>query len=429
MGSDSMGQTSLNRRDLLSGAALLAMGVPLSARAQQDRLFGIAVPEQLTALLPADLTGYARIAEGLVALESDAGRRRLPPTPLAFDSGLPLTDLAGALYRAALPRLVALIDRSERIDPGFAERAGGLLAELHQTQFVLGAALAGAPQGYDGAPLSAVPHLDDGPLMSPGTRAVPDVDDHDDDFAAAPAGPAPAYVFTPPDTVAALPAPDLPAPDVPEPAPPPPPPSKPTALPPLSRARDYASLAAEYGRMFRELNPRTDYADSIGWHLTMLRNAKPRYERVGNQVGVPWHFIGVIHALEASFNFRAHLHNGDHPLHQRTRQVPSGRPLTWLPPADWESSAKDALRLLGFTGKTDWSLERTLYRLEAYNGFGYRGLGVPTPYLWSFSDHYAGGKFVADGKFNGKAKSQQCGTAVMLKALADAGDIVLTHAT
>ena len=49
-------------------------------------------------------------------------------------------------------------------------------------------------------------------------------------------------------------------------------------------------------------------------------------------------------------------------------------------PADWASSAKDALRLLGFTGKTDWSLERTLYRLEAYNGFGYRRMGVPTPY-------------------------------------------------
>jgi lysozyme family protein len=81
------------------------------------------------------------------------------------------------------------------------------------------------------------------------------------------------------------------------------------------------------------------------------------------------------------------------------------------------------LRLLGFTGQTDWSLERTLYRLEAYNGLGYRGLGVPTPYLWSFSNHYERGKFVADGKFSATAKSQQCGAAVMLKLLTDAGEI------
>ena len=139
--------------------------------------------------------------------------------------------------------------------------------------------------------------------------------------------------------------------------------------------------------------------------------------------GVPWHFIAATHGLEASFNFRAHLHNGDFPLTARTRQVPAGRPSQWLPPSDWESSAKDALRLLGFTGQNDWSLERTLYRLEAYNGFGYRGLGVPTPYLWSFSNHYERGKFVADGKFSLTAKSQQCGAAVMLKLLTDAGEL------
>ncbi len=407
---------AVSRRHLLGGAALATVGASLGwagrAWAQDTRLFGIPLPDQLTRLLPADAVGYALIAETLVALEEDADRRRLPPSPLRFDGGLPLADLAGSLYRAALPRLVALIDRSERVDPGFAEQAAGLLAELHQSQFVVGEALAAQPQGFAGAPPGMAPHLGDGPLaLPPGGRAVPDDDDAGSD-------PAP-YVFTPPAAAPAEPAP------APAPAPPPAPPSAPQ---PLSRARDYASLAGEYRRMWDTLAPRDAYADSIGWHLTMLRNARPRYEAVGNQVGVPWHFIGVIHALEASFNFRAHLHNGDHPLTQRTRQVPAGRPATWLPPDDWESSAKDALRLLGFTGKSDWSLERTLYRLEAYNGFGYRRIGVPSPYLWSFSTHYEAGKFVADGKFNAKARSQQCGTAVMLRLLADAGDILLSPA-
>jgi lysozyme family protein len=53
---------------------------------------------------------------------------------------------------------------------------------------------------------------------------------------------------------------------------------------------------------------------------------------------------------------------------------------------------------------------------------------VPTPYLWSFSNHYERGKFVADGKFSSTARSQQCGAAVMLKLLAEAGEIKLEAA-
>nr|MCU0729260.1 hypothetical protein [Sphingopyxis sp.] len=96
-----------------------------------------------------------------------------------------------------------------------------------------------------------------------------------------------------------------------------------------------------------------------------------------------------------------------------------------LPPSDWESSAIDALRLMNFAGQQDWSLARTLYRLEAYNGFGYRSRGVPTPYLWSYSTHYERGKFVADGRWNPQAQSQQCGAALMLRLLVDAGDVVI----
>ncbi|HEX4848402.1 MAG TPA: hypothetical protein VFV30_09675, partial [Novosphingobium sp.] len=145
--------------------------------------------------------------------------------------------------------------------------------------------------------------------------------------------------------------------------------------------------------------------------------------RVGKRLGIPWYFVAATHGLEASFNFRAHLHNGDFPLTQRTRQVPAGRPSPWLPPSDWESSAIDAMRLLGFAGQEDWSLPRCLYRLEAYNGFGYRRAGRPSPYLWSFSTLYTRGKFVADGRFDPKARSKQCGAAVMIKLLDLAGEL------
>jgi hypothetical protein len=124
--------------------------------------------------------------------------------------------------------------------------------------------------------------------------------------------------------------------------------------------------------------------------------------------------------MEASFNFKCHLHNGD-PLTARTVQVPSNRPSTGAPPFTWEDSATDALRMKKLEQISDWSLPRTLYQLEAYNGFGYR-VGHPevlTPYLWSFSDHYKQGKYVADGKFSPTAVSKQCGAAVILRRMAE----------
>jgi lysozyme family protein len=60
-----------------------------------------------------------------------------------------------------------------------------------------------------------------------------------------------------------------------------------------------------------------------------------------------------------------------------------------------------------------------LYRLEAYNGFGYRRKGVPSPYLWSFCNLYERGKYVADGQYDPNAVSKQCGAGVMLKKLKD----------
>lgn len=191
----------------------------------------------------------------------------------------------------------------------------------------------------------------------------------------------------------------------------------------LSRRYDFPSLKIEYRTLFDTAATRPEHAERLDWHVNAMKSFRERYEKLGSDVGVPWWFIGAIHTLEASLNFRAHLHNGDHPLSQRTRQVPAGRPLVWLPPSDWESSAKDALKLLGFTRQTDWSIERALHRLEAYNGFGYRKVGVPSPYLWSFSNHYESGKFVRDGKWNPKAKSQQCGAAMMIKALSLSGDV------
>jgi lysozyme family protein len=57
--------------------------------------------------------------------------------------------------------------------------------------------------------------------------------------------------------------------------------------------------------------------------------------------------------------------------------------------------------------------------LERFNGFGYRrhDINIHSPYLWSFSNHYTKGKFVADNTFSATAVSKQCGAAVLLKRM------------
>ena len=145
---------------------------------------------------------------------------------------------------------------------------------------------------------------------------------------------------------------------------------------------------------------------------------KARFAKVGKALRVPWYVVGIIHSLEAGGDFSRHLHNGD-PLTARTTHVPAGRPQTGKPPFTWEQSAIDALRLRGLDRWKDWSIPGTLYELEGYNGFGYRDYhpNVPSPYLWSYSNHYTRGKYVADGRFSATAVSQQCGAGLLLKQL------------
>jgi lysozyme family protein len=406
-----VGRVVFSKRQLLRSGIALPVALLSGSRAfgQDGKLFGLPVPKDILDIIPRKPLSYVVLAESVLRLEREADRKQIPDSVLSRNKGQRITSLDDALYQLALPRLVALIDRAETVDAGLAEKAGDLLAQLHQTQHELPEALRAAPLGFEqlnfagSEPVFIVP-----PPPAIGSPSSDDV----------PVSESPMPV---PEPEAELP--------VDEPVKPPEPvvvdtPPEPEPDKPLSKAKDYASLRGEYGRLYRKLSVRAERSESVDWHLEMIRKSKARYESVGEQTGVPWYFIAVTHGLEASFNFRAHLHNGDFPLTARTRQVPAGRPTKWLPPSDWESSAKDALRLLGFTGQKDWSLERTLYRLEAYNGFGYRGYGVPTPYLWSFSNHYDRGKYVADGKFSTTARSQQCGSAVMLKMLADAGELV-----
>jgi lysozyme family protein len=143
---------------------------------------------------------------------------------------------------------------------------------------------------------------------------------------------------------------------------------------------------------------------------------KPRYDKVSAVTRVPWYVIAVIHELESGADFDAHLHNGD-PLTARTFQVPKGRPVAGNPPFTWEESAIDALGYDGADKVKYWTMGATLDFLECYNGLGYRNKGIYSPYLWSCTNHYTKGKYVADGVWNAEAVSQQVGCAALMKGL------------
>jgi lysozyme family protein len=179
-------------------------------------------------------------------------------------------------------------------------------------------------------------------------------------------------------------------------------------------------LRAEYQQLFDTCNVRPDKAAEVDRYVSKAIAQKARYQTVAGTVNVPWQLIAALHLLEATQSFDAHLHNGD-PLTARTRQVPAGYPRTGTPPFTWEFSAEDALRLERWDRWTDWSLPGTLFKLETFNGSGYRLYHphVKSPYLWSYSQHYTRGKYAADGVWSETLVSRQCGTAVFLRRLAE----------
>jgi lysozyme family protein len=200
----------------------------------------------------------------------------------------------------------------------------------------------------------------------------------------------------------------------------------------MSYVRLTQALRDEYEFLFDNCLIRDSKLSQVEKIIRTIVSRQDRYEAAAKVLdgGIPWYFIAVIHNMESSLSFQKHLHNGD-PLSGRTMHVPAGRPRTGTPPFTWEESAADALRLKKLDRWNDWSVPGVLYKLEQYNGWGYRLYHphVLSPYLWGFSHHYSSGKYVADGTWSDTAVSRQCGAAVILRRMLENGLIVLPEHT
>lgn len=140
--------------------------------------------------------------------------------------------------------------------------------------------------------------------------------------------------------------------------------------------------------------------------------AKSRYSAVSNRAGVPWAAIALIHQMECGGDWGLSLAQGD-PWDEVSTHVPKGRG----PFLTWEDAAVDALLIDGTSGVKGWSIERLCYELEKYNGFGTRQKGINTPYLWSYSNNYTRGKYIADHVWDANAVSQQVGAMPLLSRM------------
>jgi lysozyme family protein len=182
----------------------------------------------------------------------------------------------------------------------------------------------------------------------------------------------------------------------------------------------------DYQNLFDTCVINASHMKEIDAAADKIAKNKARYEALvkGMEGNIPWWFVGLVHKQEGGSSFKTHLHNGD-PLSARTVHVPKGRPVHGTPPFTWEESAEDALRYDKVTAVTEWTLPNALHKLEAYNGFGYLNRGINSPYLWSYSNHYTKGKYVADGVWDPEAVSRQSGAAVVLKRMMEKGAVNL----
>jgi len=144
--------------------------------------------------------------------------------------------------------------------------------------------------------------------------------------------------------------------------------------------------------------------------------AEDQYRAVQKATGVPWYFIGALHMRESSCNFAGVLHNGE-------KIIGTGRLTTLVPPGrgpfpDWPSAAVDALKLKDMHRVQSWPVARMLYQAEVFNGIGYVGKGINSPYVWAGTNHEQRGKYTSDHNFDPEADDTQLGVAAVLIRLA-----------
>lgn len=189
-------------------------------------------------------------------------------------------------------------------------------------------------------------------------------------------------------------------------------------------SKDPNILSLEYEFLWSIVKITDEFKSEASRLVAIIIKNKVQYQAVENALGIPWWVVAVMHARESGCDFNTYLGNGE-PLGRKTRLVPQGRG----PFSSWHAGAIDALTIQGYANKKDWSLGRCFYRIEAFNGFGYRTGRMQnttprnaSPYMYSGTEFYQCGKAVSDGNFVSTVKDKQIGAMALAKKLSDMGE-------
>lgn len=178
----------------------------------------------------------------------------------------------------------------------------------------------------------------------------------------------------------------------------------------------YAIKWPQYAQQWNKMEIKANRVAEFNKIANTILVHKDRYVGIEKLTGVPWHLIALLHMRESSFNFNTYLGNGQ-TLSRPTTIVPAHRG-PFLGPDAFEKGAVDALRIDGLSSIIDWRLEKELYEMEIFNGTGYDGKGLPSPYVFGGTNIQHPGKYVADHVFDPHVWDPQPGCAPILATLA-----------
>lgn len=182
----------------------------------------------------------------------------------------------------------------------------------------------------------------------------------------------------------------------------------------------YESLKAEYAQLIAAAKIRPECEHVLAVTARRLLHDKMIYQEIYAATGVPVAVLMALSEREMSGNLHCYLGNGQH-LTMRTTIVPVGRGPFPDTPDGFVRGALDALRIDGLDKIAQtpegWSLPRTAYEFELWNGFGYRARGIPSPYVFGATTVQRPGKFIRDHVYSATTMDPQLGALAIIEEL------------
>ena|SRR3984957_1064585 len=170
----------------------------------------------------------------------------------------------------------------------------------------------------------------------------------------------------------------------------------------------FAALTGEYTRRLIAMKINEDQQEELTARVKVILTRATAHDQgqVTAATGIPKLWWMASFERESSSDYSTNPAQGD-PWDRKSTHVPRGMG----PYENWYSAAIAAYDMSGLNkvGAENWTWEQGCYRGEAFNGFGPRQHGRATGYLWSWSNQYNGGKYIADGIWSSSAVDQQCG--------------------